>query len=120
MTSPPTNWLLDSASTIRFCSKVEFISVCSDPIGPFIVRTDVRAKSGQVRSGEHSECAQPLRRNVKALSRFWVVGQACNSFLGRQDDRKRQSSHQDETEGPTRVQIDPTSRHEFKTQIAID
>jgi len=63
---------------------------------------------------------RPLRQNVKALSPFWVVGQACNSFLGRQDDRKRQSSHQDETEGPTRVQIEPTSRHEFKTQIAID
>src|SRR6516164_692177 len=57
-TSPPTNWLLDPAPAIKFCSKVESIPVCSDPIGPFIVRTDIRAKSGQVRPGETGRHSQ--------------------------------------------------------------
>ena len=38
----------------------------------------------------------------------------------RQVDRKRESAHQCEAEGPSRIQIEPASRHECETQVAID
>jgi len=38
----------------------------------------------------------------------------------RQVNRKRESAHQCEAKGPSRIQIEPASRHERETQVAID
>ena len=35
-------------------------------------------------------------------------------------DRKRESAHQYEAEGPSRIEIEPASRHELETQVAVD
>jgi hypothetical protein len=40
--------------------------------------------------------------------------------LARQSDHKRQSTYQDEAEGPSRIQIEPTPRHELETLVAVD
>jgi hypothetical protein len=40
--------------------------------------------------------------------------------LVRKDDRERESSHQDEADGPSRIQIEPAPRHELETQVAVD
>jgi hypothetical protein len=40
--------------------------------------------------------------------------------LVRKDDRERESAHQNEADGPSRIQIEPAPRHELKTQVAVD
>jgi hypothetical protein len=36
------------------------------------------------------------------------------------DDRERESTDQNEADGPSRIQIEPAPRHELKTQVAVD
>jgi len=38
----------------------------------------------------------------------------------RQADHKRESAHQYEAEGPSRIQIKPAPRHELETQVPVD
>ena len=38
----------------------------------------------------------------------------------RQLDHKRESAHQYEAEGPSRIQIKPAPRHELETQVPVD
>ncbi len=35
-------------------------------------------------------------------------------------DRKRESAHQDEADGPSHIQIELAPRHELETQVAVD
>ena len=35
-------------------------------------------------------------------------------------DREREGAHQDETEGPRCIEIEPAPRHELETQVAVD
>src|SRR6476469_4946759 len=42
------------------------------------------------------------------------------SVRARQTDPKRESTHQDEADGPGRIKIEPTPRYEFETQVAVD
>jgi len=42
------------------------------------------------------------------------------SVPARQVDRKRESAHQYEAEGPSRIQIEPAPRHELETQVPVD
>ena len=44
----------------------------------------------------------------------------CGSVLLRKDDRKRESAHKNEADGPSRIQIEPAPRHELETQVAVD
>src|SRR5712691_7221183 len=42
------------------------------------------------------------------------------SVPARRADRKRESAHQYEAEGPSRIQVEPAPRHERETQVAVD
>ena len=41
-------------------------------------------------------------------------------MTARQADHKRDSAHQYEAEGPSRIQIEPTPAHELETQVSVD
>src|SRR5437016_14192485 len=41
-------------------------------------------------------------------------------MTARQADHKRDSAHQYEAEGPSRIQIETTPAHELETQVSVD
>jgi hypothetical protein len=53
-------------------------------------------------------------------SRMRVKIRVQHSVPAREADRKRQRPHQDKTEGPSCIQIEPAPRHELETQVAVD
>ena len=54
----------------------------------------------------------------------WLGGPSapmrCGSVLVRKYDREGQSAHQNEADGPSRIQIEPAPRYELETQVAVD
>ena len=41
-------------------------------------------------------------------------------MLVRKAECEGDNTHQDEANGPSRIKIEPTPRHEFETQVAVD
>ena len=41
-------------------------------------------------------------------------------MLIRKAEHERESTHQDEADGPSRIQVEPAPRHELETQVAVD
>ena len=44
----------------------------------------------------------------------------CPSMLVSETDHERKGAHQNEADGPSRIQIEPAPRHELETEIAVD
>ena len=70
--------------------------------------------------GQSEQSLKTLRR--EPFSQRIIPGgmEQCGSLPARQADRKRKRTHQHETEGPSRIQIEPAPRHELETQVAVD
>src|ERR1700730_14462050 len=58
--------------------------------------------------------------SVETAGRAPIDRPLCGSVRVRKAERQRESADQDETEGPSRIQIEPAPRDELETQVAVD
>jgi hypothetical protein len=75
---------------------------------------------GQLYSRPGNDLSDRFPLLVEALARLRSLElDVVSSVRVRKDDRKRESAHQNEANGPSRIEIEPAPRHELEAQVAV-